>query len=324
MASSHAFGPGLGIAVVVGLLAPTLARASPRPVALEDLVASGDAEGDAEDVVAPRPAAVLPRATAGRAVARSAPGGSAWVSLVGFAGAGSERPTSVGGAVVVGLPFDRLTRAPLRTAGFGPATAPSEAFPAVLVRGETGAATPLPVSFARACVAAALRAAGLGSDDEHIDAIARRSRWSAALPEARVRAIRGEDQRASLDATADVSRLRGSAGADLTLEARLTWRLDRLVFADEEPSLERLRLERHDARLRVASRTLEALFHWQRARRDLAAGATSEAILELETRLAEAEATLDVLTDGWFSLARARVGGPREAGRDAGRAPGGT
>ena len=51
---------------------------------------------------------------------------------------------------------------------------------------------------------------------------------------------RNEDQRLYTDATADTSRLRDSAGANLALEARLTWRFDRLLYADDEPSFERI------------------------------------------------------------------------------------
>ena len=91
-------------------------------------------------------------------------------------------------------------------------------------------------------------------------------------------------------------------GANLVLEVRLTWRLDRLLYAGDEPTLERVRLERQDARARVAARTLEALFAWQRATaaEDSAAAATPEKT-EAELRAAEAAATLDVLTGGWFS-----------------------
>jgi len=91
-------------------------------------------------------------------------------------------------------------------------------------------------------------------------------------------------------------------GANLVLEVRLTWRLDRLLYAGDEPTLERVRLERQEARARLATRTLEALFAWQRAavgQAGAAAGSPERADAAL--RAAEAEATLDVLTGGWFS-----------------------
>ena len=91
-------------------------------------------------------------------------------------------------------------------------------------------------------------------------------------------------------------------GANLVLELRLTWRLDRLLYASDEPTLERVRLERQEARARVATRTLEALFAWQRAALESSgAVARSREQIEANLRADEAAATLDVLTGGWFS-----------------------
>jgi hypothetical protein len=63
-----------------------------------------------------------------------------------------------------------------------------------------------------------------------------------------------------------------------------------------------VRLERLDARTRLATRTLEVLFTWERATLE-ARQATSGSPEELGARLraSEAQATLDVLTAGWFS-----------------------
>lgn len=281
------------------LATPCAARASPAgATALEDAIAAGDVDG--EDLVARPALAALPRAGAGRAVLPRAGGGSAWVSLLAFA-----RPSSglaaeeVGGALVVGLPLERMAN----RGGAGANASPRVELAALRER-EGGPTSLLPPRVARACVLAAWRTAGLGPDDTRLDGVVSRARWSALLPEARVRAVRGQDERASLETTADTNRIRGSAGADLALEARLTWRLDRLLFADDEPSFERIRLERQDARLRIAARALEALFHWQRASVDLRAGSSTSGArddVELVLRIAEAEATLDVLTSGWFS-----------------------
>jgi hypothetical protein len=159
--------------------------------------------------------------------------------------------------------------------------------------------------LARTCVAAAWRNAGLGADDAALDAIASRARWSALLPEARLRAVRFEDERLSADTGTDTARWRDSAGANVGFEARVTWRLDRVLYADDEPALELMKLERHDARSRVASRALEALFHWQRAWIDLrsmgAAQRGTREEIDAALRVLEAEAALDVLTGGWFS-----------------------
>jgi hypothetical protein len=65
-----------------------------------------------------------------------------------------------------------------------------------------------------------------------------------------------------------------TGGADLLLEARATWTLDRLVFADEELGIERL--------------------------------TEAEARDRAELERFEAEAALDVLTGGWFAAEIAR------------------
>ena len=138
------------------------------------------------------------------------------------------------------------------------------------------------------------------------------------MPETRLRAIRFDDQRLYTDASSNATPLRDSAGANLGLEARLTWRFDRLLYAEDEPSFERMRLERHDARARIAGRVLEALFHWHRAWLELRwaqaasrdarepPGRPSRDEAEAALRVLEAEATLDVLTSGWFTASRMR------------------
>lgn len=269
------------------------AKASPRASpATDDALADG--EVDPEDLVA--------RATVGRATVPRPPGGQAWLSVVGFSRRSAitdER--EVGGMMVVGLPLDRIAR---------PSVKPNiEATRVVAIEGgeTTLALTP---RLARTCVANAWRVAGLGSDDARLDAIISRARWSALLPEARVRAVRFEDARLSTDTGTDSARWRDSAGANVGFEGRLTWRLDRLLYAEDEPAFERMKLERHDARSRIASRTLEALFHWQRAWIDLRAlppasrGTRDE--VDAALRVLEAEAALDVLTGGWFTAWRSQ------------------
>ena len=296
--------------VVLLLLAsgPTRAAAAPLGRAEEDL--AGEGELDADDLVG--------RATVGRAVLRRAAGGEAWVSLAGFTRRTSQGEREVGGLVVVGLPLGRIARSGTRAgaAAAGPAAGAAANVVLTTTEPESGGVTP---RVARATVEAAWRAASLGSDDARLDAIVSRARWSAVLPETRLRATRFDDQRLSTDATTDASRLRDSTGANVGLEARLTWRLDRLLYADDEPSFERMRLERHDARARIAARVLEALFHWHRAWLEVrwAQAASRDAReppnrpsrdeVEAALRAMEAEATLDVLTAGWFTSTRSRV-----------------
>jgi hypothetical protein len=139
-----------------------------------------------------------------------------------------------------------------------------------------------------------------------------RARSSAALPEARFRAMRVfllDGSEPSI-VPIDVSSYATTA-ATLLLEGRLTWRLDRLLFAEEEPSLERLRIDREEARGKVAGKVLDALFQWQRAWLALYAlkPGTREAT-DATMRLVEAEAGLDVLTGGWFGTWAAEARAP--------------
>jgi len=107
--------------------------------------------------------------------------------------------------------------------------------------------------------------------------------------------------------TTDTSSVYDAVGANLVFELRLTWRFDRLLYAGDEPNIERVRLERQDARTRVATHVLEVLFNWQRMKIAAAeAPADSRERIEAHLRVAEAVATLDVLTGGWFSASEAR------------------
>lgn len=211
------------------------------------------------------------------------PGPSAWFSLLGFA---NQTDTQINHGLigVLTLAFDKIAAGP-----------PSVERPPKPELGLTS-------KFARRTVLAAWKAAGLGVDDARLDAIVSRARVAALLPEARFRATHLRNERASTQSVPEESQYYDSAGANLGLEARLTWRLDRLLYADDEPAFERMRLDRAEARMRIAKSTLEALFVWQRARIDLGrseAGSRDET--EIWLRIAEAEATLDTLTNGWFS-----------------------
>lgn len=288
------------------------ARAAPREAKPPDeMTADGDL--DAEDLVG--------RATVGRGSLRTAPGGETWVSLSGFRRDTVLGEREIGGMVTLGLPLDRIARVSTRATSPGPivnaASVPATPNVVLATTSEEHSVAVTP-RLARATVEASWKAAGLGSDDSRLDAIVSRARWSALLPETRLRAIRFDDQRLYAESTADVNRLRDTASANVGLEARLTWRFDRLLYADDEPSFERMRLERHDARARIAGRVLEALFHWHRAWLDVrwaqaasrdareAPGRPSRDEAEATLRVMEAEATLDVLTGGWFTASRAR------------------
>jgi hypothetical protein len=205
--------------------------------------------------------------------------------------AGGAAVADTGAMAQLTIPWDQIAKRPNSHGGL--AEGPSRV---VTERGFS-----LSSWLARQVVRAAWLTAGLGSDDARLDALVRRARASALLPEMRVRAARTDDVReASSDVTDESARTSATLGARIYLEGRLTWRLDRLVFADEEPGIERIRLERVELRSRLAGRALEALFAWQRAELDARAGDSAEAAL----RLLEAETTLDVLTGGWFGAWR--------------------
>ena len=255
--------------------------------ALEDFLADGDL--DAEDHAALR---------LDHRPGSSDVHGASWVSLVGFERQLMSGRNDVGGIVVVGLALDRIDAGSVHRIG-DPATPPAAPEPP-----EAAQVRLVAPRLARQCVAAAWRSAGLGVDDTRIDALIARSRASALLPETRLRAMRlwADASHATTLATTDNTSYYDAIGANLVLELRLTWRLDRVLYAGDEPTLERVRLERQDARARVAARTLEALFAWERARvAEAGAAAGSPEKAENQIRAAEAEATLDVLTGGWFS-----------------------
>jgi hypothetical protein len=282
---------------------------------LEEQVVDGDK--DAEDLAALR----ISKDTLARP-GRAAP---VYVALEAFAGDTAGGRREYGAMVVFGLPLERFPSgrapspllpaelrppadqandAPLPTAPSGlldntPESAPRAAKGPVVMTAET----------ARACVRAAWRAIGL-ADDAAVDSMASRARTSAALPELRLRAMRTIDEsgRITLSDT-DPYRYTEAGGATNWLEARLTFRLDRLVFADDEVSLERVRLERVEVRARTAAKVLQVLFEWQRARALVEEPTLSSAEhFAAVLRELEASAILDVMTDGWFGRYRASLG----------------
>ena len=227
----------------------------------------------------------------------------AWLSLGSFYRRNLTGRTELGLMLMLGVPLERI-------AAPGPARLPS---PTAVADTPAPAPTPPPeaprpaairvnAKVARACVQAAWRSQGW-SDERDLDRMASRSRWSSVLPEVRLRVARGWDESFRLTPTdADPYRSQQVTGASRWLEGRLIWRLDRALFSDHEIPIERLRLQRAEARSKLAGRVLAALFDWQKA-----AIAASDPLLTVQEHLqavlqeAEAEAVLDVLTAGWFS-----------------------
>jgi hypothetical protein len=254
--------------------------------------------------------------------------GTAWAGPLRFAAAflwerqGETR--AVSGWLGLELPLDRLAqpRAARSAIAESPPGSKREIEPeaeasAPAERKALAPALPrlrLAPGFAREIVREALRLQGDAKARERLDGLSGRARVSAILPELTLRAARSTDQSLRV-APAGVDRydLTQTGGADLLFEARATWTLDRLVFADEELRVEQLRHAREAAAERLVLLVLKHLFAWQRARAALLApDLEPERAWSLETDAFEAEAALDVLTDGYFGrrLAdRAKVAG---------------
>jgi len=163
--------------------------------------------------------------------------------------------------------------------------------------------------LARDAVAAAENAHHLAEREGELDGLATRARWSAVLPEVRVRAARSRDDSLHLQPTLDDPYRYSTIGGDgLLVEAQATFRLNRLLFADEEVAVERLRLVRERAGEDRAERVTARLLRWYRAlsreRSLLGPEARGRAALER----VETEVELDVLTDGWFGERLRRLG----------------
>jgi hypothetical protein len=284
---------GVAGAAITILLASS-AHADPPPIAafgspsdaLDDATADGDL--DEEDRLV---------AHLGADQVATDVHGQSWLSLSLFDRQLTGGKYDVGGAVVLGLALDRVAAGPVRPTADVPR--PPWAAPQVPAR-----LAALPPSLARDCVDAAWRTSGLGINDAGIDSIVSRSRSSALLPETRLRAMRlwTDATRTTTLTTTDGTNYYDAIGAHLALEIRLTWRLDKWLYAGDEPTLERVRLLRQEARSRLGMRTLEVLFAWQRAVADASlAIAGSEQELDSHMREQEKREMLDVLTGGWFS-----------------------
>ncbi|HEY4157198.1 MAG TPA: hypothetical protein VGM29_03840 [Polyangiaceae bacterium] len=158
-------------------------------------------------------------------------------------------------------------------------------------------------ALARGAVRRALVLGGFLGARGRLSNLATRARASAALPELRLRALRSNGQTLRLTPTlGDPYQYTEGGTNELLLEARMTWRFDRLVFADEEVGIERLESDRIAAERKLLEHVLSELAIWQRglvraADEDLEPEVRETAELESLSALVE----LDVLTDGWFS-----------------------
>jgi hypothetical protein len=240
---------------------------------------------------------------------------SLWASPQGVLAAG----------LLLHLPLDRVARGPA-PAEEGPAKAEawwqkaSAEAQAQVLREAAEEARVSPDQI-RILLQSAWRAARLSPGEERLGELASRARASALLPELRLRMLRSNDQALRLTPTeGEDARVQTSGASSMTYEARVTFRLDRLIFADEEVAIERLRVERSLQRNRLTREVLDAIGAWQKAH-----GKAREAALSSDERTAAqiqekaAEALLDGLTDGAWS-AREKAAPPPDAADAAGGA----
>jgi hypothetical protein len=147
----------------------------------------------------------------------------------------------------------------------------------------------------------ALKTVGLPESDGEVEHLAARARASALLPEVRVMA-KGTSA-GTRDYISDTGTLTTSYfGPSYTIEGSLTFHLERLVYSGQEARLERLRLERIEARTRITQRVIDELSRWSKAtaeERDSPDGTEQHA--EATARRVSAQMALDVWTAGWFS-----------------------
>lgn len=169
----------------------------------------------------------------------------------------------------------------------------------------------------RRATAAALAVVSTAAERRRLDSLATRARSAALLPELRLRILRNSDKALRwIPTTDDPYRITQADGTGLILEGAATFRLDRLLFANEELAVERLRQDAGAARLKLEGRVVEAVLGLFHARERACADETDDAERAAQTlKLLELFAELDALTAGWFaqqapSLGRAVWGFP--------------
>src|SRR5690606_33800397 len=160
---------------------------------------------------------------------------------VAFTTRQTDEGRDYGGSLALTLPTDGfLGVSPAKAKrphvdGDAPPASPGE--PGAVPRPDPGI-LPLPLvrpRDARAAISAALEEAGVPLAHAQLDDLDSRARWSGLMPRLRLRATRLVDESSSLSPTSyDANRTTESGGTSLWLEARATFQLDRLVFADEE------------------------------------------------------------------------------------------
>lgn len=262
---------------------------------------------------------ILPHETASGAVvdAMLHPRAPITLALSAKYGERSTGKHGFGATLSLGFPLGLLTPRVPRAAEAAPssraAKEPAAATPSALVAttddagGARVADLPIPVvitaAVAREAIAAAVRASRLDASEARLDALLSRARTAALLPTLSLRTTRAIDESQRLSPTLDdPDRVLAAGGSGLWLEARVSWRLDRIMFPTETLAIERLRAARREVKARVGKAVLALLFDYQEARAlEADELAEPEAHRKATLRVIEAETSLDLLTAGWFS-----------------------
>lgn len=272
------------------------------------------ADEEADDPVDPRRAEPEPAALAMPAL---------WLSLVGSlglerrpdpatTGSAGEEPGGgsrlrAAGAVVIEGAFDEVLshRPRMRLV----ASSSDDEAPPPPVEPTRGLGLRATGKLAAELVTRALRASRTTQDYAALDDASTRARLSGLVPELRLRLAQVVDEDQALSPTEyDPDRVTASGGTSLWMEGRATFALDRLVFADQEVGLLRLRLERERAERALTDDVLTTFAAWQRARAAIARETTlPEERDKAEIDEAVAAARLDALSEGWFTAEVARA-----------------
>ncbi len=124
----------------------------------------------------------------------------------------------------------------------------------------------------------------------------RRARARGLLPEIRLGARQGREVDRFVSQVGTTDRL--STDRDLTLEASLTMRLDRLLFSNQDAALMREHRRRQSLRSRIIREVVR--LYYERRRMQLERDLFGVHSLEQEMALSERAALLNALTDGAF------------------------
>jgi hypothetical protein len=130
------------------------------------------------------------------------------------------------------------------------------------------------------------------------EAMAARARTAGWVPKIGFRARRGQTVDLSAPQTLDAAGLRVRSNDDLTLEATLSFDLDRVIFRHEEVTLLRQSNNERQARERVVREVIALYF--ERRHLQLTRDLKGDPNFECNVRIAEIEALLNAFTNGAF------------------------